>query len=133
MDHSSDKLLLQIGKITGDEWKGMTDAQKAPYVEMAGKQKEAYQKQMEVYKQKKLEVCKMLVLYVYCSQVLMLLNRIERTVSNIELVDCFRKVRAWRRKKRSRRRSSSRRPCSFSRRRRRQTTLSRYPRKLHVL
>lgn len=49
-------MFLQIGKITGEEWKNMTEAQKAPYEEVARKQKEEYQKQMEVYKQKKTEV-----------------------------------------------------------------------------
>ncbi|CAM0945943.1 unnamed protein product [Alopecurus aequalis] len=48
------KNVPEIGKITGEEWKGMTEAQKAPYEEVARKQKEEYQKQMEVYKQKKL-------------------------------------------------------------------------------
>ncbi|XP_044967830.1 high mobility group B protein 6-like [Hordeum vulgare subsp. vulgare] len=48
------KTVPEIGKITGEEWKGMTEAQKAPYEEAARKQKEAYQKQMEVYNQKKL-------------------------------------------------------------------------------
>jgi upstream-binding transcription factor len=46
---------LQIGKITGGEWKSMTEAQKAPYEDVARKQKEEYQKQMEVYKQNKLQ------------------------------------------------------------------------------
>jgi hypothetical protein len=63
-------MLLQIGKITGEEWKSMTEAQKAPYEEVARKQKEEYQKQMEVYKQKKPEVCKT----VLQSQVLVLLR-----------------------------------------------------------
>ncbi|KAM3369993.1 hypothetical protein ACQJBY_017703 [Aegilops geniculata] len=49
------KSVPEIGKITGEEWKGMTEAQKAPYDEVARKQKEEYQKQMEVYNQKKLE------------------------------------------------------------------------------
>ncbi|KAE8785304.1 HMG1/2-like protein [Hordeum vulgare] len=49
------KTVPEIGKITGEEWKRMTEAQKAPYEEAARKQKEAYQKQMEVYNQKKLE------------------------------------------------------------------------------
>ncbi|XP_037487080.1 high mobility group B protein 6-like [Triticum dicoccoides] len=49
------KSVPEIGKITGEEWKGMTEAQKVPYEEVARKQKEEYQKQMEVYKQKKLE------------------------------------------------------------------------------
>jgi len=33
----------------------MTEAQKAPYKEVAKKQKEEYHKQIEVYKQKKIE------------------------------------------------------------------------------
>ncbi|RLN08366.1 high mobility group B protein 6-like [Panicum miliaceum] len=49
------KNVPEIGKITGEEWKNMTEAQKAPYEEVAKKQKEEYQKQMEVYKQKKIE------------------------------------------------------------------------------
>ena len=49
-------MFSQIGKITGEEWKNMTEAQKAPYEEVAKKQKEEYHKQMEVYNQKKIEV-----------------------------------------------------------------------------
>ncbi|CAN6278185.1 unnamed protein product [Urochloa humidicola] len=49
------KNVPEIGKITGEEWKSMTEAQKAPYEEVAKKQKEEYHKQMEVYKQKKIE------------------------------------------------------------------------------
>ncbi|KAL6629576.1 hypothetical protein ACP70R_029341 [Stipagrostis hirtigluma subsp. patula] len=49
------KNVPEIGKITGEEWKNMTEAQKAPYEEVARKQKEEYLKQMEVYKQKKIE------------------------------------------------------------------------------
>ncbi|KAG2649971.1 hypothetical protein PVAP13_1NG181200 [Panicum virgatum] len=49
------KNVPEIGKITGEEWKNMTEAQKAPYEEVAKKQKEEYHKQMEVYKQKKIE------------------------------------------------------------------------------
>jgi hypothetical protein len=49
----------QIGKITGEEWKNMTEGQRAPYEEVARKQKEEYHKQMEVYKQKKAEVCEL--------------------------------------------------------------------------
>ena len=49
-------MFSQIGKITGEEWKNMTEAQKAPYQEVANKQKEEYHKQMEVYNQKKIEV-----------------------------------------------------------------------------
>ncbi|KAG2657562.1 hypothetical protein PVAP13_1KG205300 [Panicum virgatum] len=49
------KNVPEIGKITGEEWKNMTEAQKAPYQEVANKQKEEYHKQMEVYNQKKTE------------------------------------------------------------------------------
>ncbi|KAG8058640.1 hypothetical protein GUJ93_ZPchr0002g24671 [Zizania palustris] len=49
------KNVPEIGKITGEEWKGMTEFQKAPYEEVARKQKEEYQKQMEEYKQRKQE------------------------------------------------------------------------------
>uniref|UniRef100_A0A804PHI1 HMG box domain-containing protein n=1 Tax=Zea mays TaxID=4577 RepID=A0A804PHI1_MAIZE len=49
------KNVPEIGKITGEEWKNMTEGQRAPYEEVARKQKEEYHKQMEVYKQKKAE------------------------------------------------------------------------------
>uniref|UniRef100_A0ACD5Z4N2 Uncharacterized protein n=1 Tax=Avena sativa TaxID=4498 RepID=A0ACD5Z4N2_AVESA len=49
------KNVPEIGKITGGEWKSMTEGQKAPYEEVARKHKEEYQKQMDVYKQKKLQ------------------------------------------------------------------------------
>ncbi|PUZ75026.1 hypothetical protein GQ55_1G114500 [Panicum hallii var. hallii] len=49
------KNVPEIGKITGEEWKNMTEAQKSPYEEVAKKQKEEYHRQMEVYKQKKIE------------------------------------------------------------------------------
>ncbi|KAF0932917.1 hypothetical protein E2562_013116 [Oryza meyeriana var. granulata] len=45
----------EIGKITGEEWKGMTEAEKAPYEVVARKQKEEYQKQMAAYRQRKQE------------------------------------------------------------------------------
>jgi hypothetical protein len=68
-------MLLQIGKITGEEWKSMTKAHKASYEEVARKQKEEYLKQMEVYNQKKLEVCKIVVLYFCGSHVLVPFRR----------------------------------------------------------
>jgi upstream-binding transcription factor len=37
----------------------MTEAQKAPYEEVAKKQKEEYHKEMEIFKQKKIEVRKL--------------------------------------------------------------------------
>uniref|UniRef100_A0A0D9VEF8 HMG box domain-containing protein n=1 Tax=Leersia perrieri TaxID=77586 RepID=A0A0D9VEF8_9ORYZ len=49
------KNVPEIGKITGEEWKGMTEAEKAPFESAARKQKEEYQKQMEAWRQKKQE------------------------------------------------------------------------------
>jgi len=49
------KNVPEIGKITGEEWKSKSEGQKAPYEEVARKQKEEYLKQMEVYKQKQLQ------------------------------------------------------------------------------
>ncbi|KAF3684206.1 High mobility group B protein 6 [Capsicum annuum] len=43
----------EVAKITGEEWKIMTEKQKAPYEEMAMKKKEQYLQEMEVYKKKK--------------------------------------------------------------------------------
>ncbi|XP_063939559.1 high mobility group B protein 6 [Daucus carota subsp. sativus] len=47
------KNVLEVGKITGEEWKNMTEKEKAPYEEMAKKNKNQYLQQMEVYKKKK--------------------------------------------------------------------------------
>ncbi|THU53534.1 hypothetical protein C4D60_Mb10t15410 [Musa balbisiana] len=49
------KNVLEISKIAGEEWKNMTGEQKAPYEEIAKRQKESYNREMELYKQKKLE------------------------------------------------------------------------------
>ncbi|KAL3637159.1 High mobility group B protein 6 [Castilleja foliolosa] len=46
------KNVLEIAKITGEEWKNMTDKQKAPYEKIALRNKEKYMNEMEVYKQK---------------------------------------------------------------------------------
>ncbi|XP_074565770.1 high mobility group B protein 13-like isoform X1 [Curcuma longa] len=49
------KTILEISKIAGEEWKNMTEEQKAPYEEIAKKLKENYNQEMEIYKQKKTE------------------------------------------------------------------------------
>ncbi|CAL9190920.1 high mobility group B protein 13-like [Musa acuminata AAA Group] len=49
------KNVLEISKIAGEEWKNMTGEQKAPYEEVAKKQKEDYNREMELYKQRKFE------------------------------------------------------------------------------
>ncbi|KAF5196564.1 high mobility group B protein 6-like [Thalictrum thalictroides] len=45
--------VTEIAKITGEEWKNMSEEQRKPYEEIAKKQKEEYTKEMELYKQKK--------------------------------------------------------------------------------
>ncbi|CAK9143191.1 unnamed protein product [Ilex paraguariensis] len=50
---AENKNIMEISKITGEEWKNMSEKQKAPYVEMAKKNKEQYTQDMELYKQKK--------------------------------------------------------------------------------
>ncbi|KAG6391071.1 hypothetical protein SASPL_148819 [Salvia splendens] len=52
---AENKNVLEVAKITGEEWKNMTDIQKAPYEEIALKRKEQYGQEMEAYKQKKEE------------------------------------------------------------------------------
>ncbi|GAA0142070.1 hypothetical protein LIER_35510 [Lithospermum erythrorhizon] len=45
----------EFAKIAGEEWRNMTEEQKAPYEEIAMKNKEQYVEDMKVYKQKKEE------------------------------------------------------------------------------
>ncbi|KAL6502407.1 hypothetical protein OROHE_024685 [Orobanche hederae] len=49
------KNVLEAAKITGEEWKNMTEKQREPYQKMALKNKEEYTKEMEVYRHKKEE------------------------------------------------------------------------------
>ncbi|KAK1286234.1 High mobility group B protein 6 [Acorus calamus] len=44
---------LQIAKLAGEEWKNMTEKERAPYEKIAKKQKEDYLQKMELYKQNK--------------------------------------------------------------------------------
>ncbi|XP_060206883.1 high mobility group B protein 13-like [Lycium barbarum] len=50
---AENKNVKEVAKITGEEWRNMTDTQKAPYEEMAMKRKEQYLQEMEVYKKMK--------------------------------------------------------------------------------
>ncbi|XWS48826.1 hypothetical protein CRYUN_Cryun13aG0109800 [Craigia yunnanensis] len=52
---AENKNVLEAAKITGEEWKNITDEQRGPYEEMAKKNKEKYMQEMEVYRQKKEE------------------------------------------------------------------------------
>ncbi|CAM8913391.1 unnamed protein product [Rhodiola kirilowii] len=49
------KSILEISKITGEEWKSISDKKKKPYEEMAKKNKEKYLQEMEEYTRKKTE------------------------------------------------------------------------------
>uniref|UniRef100_A0A0E0JY43 HMG box domain-containing protein n=1 Tax=Oryza punctata TaxID=4537 RepID=A0A0E0JY43_ORYPU len=49
------KNVPEIGKITGEEWKAMTEAEKAPFEEIARKQRKEYQVEMAAYRQRKQE------------------------------------------------------------------------------
>ncbi|KAL0393651.1 UNVERIFIED_CONTAM: High mobility group B protein 6 [Sesamum latifolium] len=52
---AENKNVLEVARITGEEWKNMTEKQKAPYEQMALKSKEKYMQEMELYKHKKEE------------------------------------------------------------------------------
>ncbi|CAK8579315.1 unnamed protein product [Lathyrus sativus] len=52
---AENKGVLEVAKITGEEWKNMTEEQKRPYEEIAKKNKEKYAQEMEAYKQRKEE------------------------------------------------------------------------------
>ncbi|KAK1576332.1 hypothetical protein Q3G72_013020 [Acer saccharum] len=46
------KNVLEVAKINGEEWKNMTEKQRAPYEEMVKKNKEKYNQEMHAYNQK---------------------------------------------------------------------------------
>ncbi|KAI3727710.1 hypothetical protein L6452_16328 [Arctium lappa] len=52
---AENKSVVEIAKITGEEWKNMTEKQKACYEKKAKKKNEKYNQEMEVYKQNKEE------------------------------------------------------------------------------
>ncbi|KAB2608860.1 high mobility group B protein 6-like [Pyrus ussuriensis x Pyrus communis] len=52
---AENKTVTEIAKITGEEWKNMTEEQKLPYEEMTRKNKEKYMQEMEAYKEMKEE------------------------------------------------------------------------------
>ncbi|KAL8266709.1 hypothetical protein R6Q59_004053 [Mikania micrantha] len=50
---AENKNVIEISKITGEEWKNMTEKQKAHYEKIAKKKNEKYIQEMEIYKQNK--------------------------------------------------------------------------------
>ncbi|XP_021890955.1 high mobility group B protein 6-like isoform X2 [Carica papaya] len=50
---AENKSILEAAKVTGGEWKNMSEEQKQPYEEIARKNKEKYLQEMEAYKQMK--------------------------------------------------------------------------------
>lgn len=52
---AENKSVTEVAKITGEEWKNMSERKKAPYEEKAKKKKETYLQEMEIYKQTKEE------------------------------------------------------------------------------
>ncbi|KAG5539567.1 hypothetical protein RHGRI_019934 [Rhododendron griersonianum] len=52
---AENKSVVEVAKITGEEWKNMTEKQKKPYEKITNKNKEKYAEEMEAYKQKKEE------------------------------------------------------------------------------
>ncbi|XP_058096079.1 high mobility group B protein 6-like [Magnolia sinica] len=52
---TENKNVLEVSKLLGEEWKNLSEEKRAPYEEIAKKQREDYLQQMELYKQKKNE------------------------------------------------------------------------------
>ncbi|MED6170129.1 High mobility group B protein 6 [Stylosanthes scabra] len=50
---AENKSVVEVTKMTGEEWKNMREEEKRPYEEMAKKKKEQYVREMEAYKQKR--------------------------------------------------------------------------------
>lgn len=52
---AENKSVTEVAKITGEEWKNMSERKRAPYEEKAKKNKETYLQEMEIYRQTKEE------------------------------------------------------------------------------
>ncbi|NP_001351851.1 HMG1/2-like protein [Cicer arietinum] len=51
-DHPNNKSVAAVGKACGEEWKSLSDADKAPYVARALKKKAEYEKNVQAYNRK---------------------------------------------------------------------------------
>ncbi|CAN6718594.1 unnamed protein product [Malus baccata var. baccata] len=81
---AENKTVTEIAKITGEEWKNMTEEQKLPYEEMTRKNKEKYIQEMEAYKEMKEEEASNLKKEKH--DVLQLLKKKEKTENIIKLI-----------------------------------------------
>ncbi|KAL5572432.1 hypothetical protein UlMin_022029 [Ulmus minor] len=54
-DNPNNKVVSAVGKVAGEKWKSMSDADKAPYVAKAVKRKADYEKDMKAYNKKQAE------------------------------------------------------------------------------
>ncbi|KAL5563810.1 hypothetical protein UlMin_033557 [Ulmus minor] len=54
-DNLNNKAVSAVGKVAGEKWKSMSDADKAPYVAKAVKRKANYEKDMKAYNKKQAE------------------------------------------------------------------------------
>ncbi|KAM2032744.1 hypothetical protein ACFX1T_014730 [Malus domestica] len=79
---AENKTVTEIAKITGEEWKNMTEEQKLPYEEMTRKNKEKYIQEMEAYKEMKEEEASNLKKEKH--EVLQLLKKKEKTENIIK-------------------------------------------------
>lgn len=87
---AENKSVVEIAKITGEEWKNMTEKQKARYEKMAKKKNEKYTQDMEVYKQNKEEEAEIVkkeedeLLKILKQEALQLLKKKEKTETIIK-------------------------------------------------
>ncbi|KAI7742472.1 hypothetical protein M8C21_007633 [Ambrosia artemisiifolia] len=87
---AENKSVVEIAKITGEEWKNMTEKQKARYAKVANEKNEKYTQEMEIYKQNKeteAEIAKKEedeVLKVLKQEALQLLKKKEKTETIIK-------------------------------------------------
>ncbi|CAI9094255.1 OLC1v1029958C1 [Oldenlandia corymbosa var. corymbosa] len=88
---AENKNILEVAKILGEEWKNMTEKQRAPYEKIANKNKEQYMHEMELYKQKKEEEAASLkkeeeeMMKLHKQEALQLLKKKEKTENIIKV------------------------------------------------
>ncbi|KAJ0049380.1 hypothetical protein Pint_15020 [Pistacia integerrima] len=92
---AENKNVLEVAKITGEEWKNMTEKERGPYEELAKKNKEKYAQEMEAYKQVKDEEANNLkkeeeeLMKLHKQEALQMLKKKEKTENIIKLTDYY--------------------------------------------